>query len=567
MSSSRYRLVLALLTVAAVATVARAFQIMVLEHEKYVKKATAQQQTLLSIPSLRGTIRTADGYTVAQSIRRTQVTVDTAALRAPKAFATVAATTLGQPEQEILDILGRQNRFVTLAQRAELDAAEQLRALVPNAIILLPASERLYPLGELAAAVVGFVGEDKQRVVGRWGLEAAWEDHLSGEPDLYRTIRDAVQRNLAPERVGTGRPGRSIELTIHARVQAACEAELSASMAEHDAASGSAVVLDPYTGEIIALASLPSFDPAAPAASPRENWDLRPVVDALEPGSTVKPMIAAIALAHGAVNLRERFDCTRHGIMTAGQWIADHATPGVYTLPESIAESSNAALIEIAQRLEPKVLLDGLRAFGFGRPTGCGFPGETHGMLPKLHELSALSRASIAIGQELTVSPLQLATAYAVFANGGLLLTPHLVRDETHTPPRPHRVLPADLAAQISQMLRVVVETGTGSRAAVPGYSAAGKTGTAQRAINGSYAEQEHISWFVGFAPADRPVAVVAVALRNPTKDFWGASVAAPCFARIAASTMALLNVPPNATDGVRLAISSLQLDDLEGAS
>jgi cell division protein FtsI/penicillin-binding protein 2 len=551
--------VLALLTAVALATVGRAFQVMIVKHDAYLATAQAQQHTLLSIPSLRGAIRTSDGYTLAQSIRRTRITVDTDALRAPSAFATVAAATIGGTPDDVLATLDRQQRFVTLADRSELHTAEALRSLVPNAIILLPSSERLYPLGTLAAAVVGFVGNEGTEVVGRWGLEAAFDDELRGQPDLYRALRDAVQRNLAPERVRTGRPGQDLDLTLNAKIQAVCETELTATIADSGARSGSAVVLDPFTGDILALASVPSFDPARPAANPRVDWRLRPVVDALEPGSTIKPFVAALALAAGAVHPGEQFDCTRHGSVVAGRWIADHVRPGVYSLGESVAESANAAMIEIAERLEPDELLSGMLAFGFDRPTGIAFPGESPGMVPPTHRWSALSRASLAIGQELTVSPTQLAVAYAALANGGFLLTPRLVQQPSAAPHVRSRALAPDLAVEIRQMLQAVVTHGTGVRAAVPGYDVAGKTGTAQRAVDGSYENQEHIAWFAGFLPADTPRAVIVVALRNPTDDFWGASVAAPCFARIAAATMALLDIPPDSDPNVRCALAPLQ--------
>ncbi len=557
MNPLRRRIVLAVLTVAAVATVARAFQVMVIEHEPYLKIAEAQQHTLLSIPSLRGAIRTHDGYTLAESIRRSRITVDTAALQAPAAFATVAGQALGMSASTVLATLEGDQRFVTLAERANLDTAEALKTLVPNAIILLPSSERLYPLGTLAAPVVGFVGSESTEVVGRWGLEAALNDELSGQPDLYRALRDAVQRNLAPERVRTGRPGRDIELTVHARIQAVCERELAATIDRSGARSASAVVLDPFTGDTLALASVPSFDPARPAATSRSNWRLRPVVDALEPGSTVKPLIASLALASGVVRSGERFDCSRRGITVAGRWIADHAQPGVYTLTEVISESANTGIVEIAERLDAETLLSGLLAFGFDRPSGIGFPGETPGVVPPITRWSALSRASLAIGQELTISPLQLAIAYATFANGGFLLTPRLVRDGSTTPSVRSRLLAPELAERVGQMLRYVVDEGTGSLAAVPGYAVAGKTGTAQRAIDGSYENQEHIAWFAGYLPADQPRALIVVAVRDPQHDFWGATVAAPCFARIAASTMALLNLPPSMPSAARYAIMS----------
>lgn len=545
--------VVLLLTLSVV--VGRAAQVMILQHAYWTERARNQQERIIEAPGPRGEIRTADGYVLATSVDRLAIQLDTKEVGYPELFVQAAAPILGVPHSELLQRLARGGRSVWIDQRVEREIAERVQAIAPNAVVLVPDSQRVYPLGSVAAPVVGFVGREELTMVGRYGLEYSYDESLAGEPQRYLAVQDARQRRLSLRQVdrAQGRAGFDLELTINARLQAACERELVGVLEAREAKAVSAVVLDVHTGSILAIVSLPSFDPASPGGSPQSDWRLRPVQDAFEPGSVVKPLVAAGALACGVVGRGERFDCSRRGIRVAGRWLRDHAEPGHYTVDEVVAKSANAGIVEIAARLSRAQLYQVFDGFGFGRSTGVGYPAESSGILPKIASWSGLSQASLALGQELTATPLQVALAYAAIANGGWLMKPRLVDRITgpdESVPELQRwqahVLDADLAATVTGMLEAVVRDGTGQHAAVPGYRVAGKTGTAQRAVRGTFDDTHHVAWFAGFLPLPNPSVVVVVAVEEPRDDFWGSTVAAPAFARLAGAAMTQLAVPPS---------------------
>jgi len=385
--------------------------------------------------------------------------------------------------------------------------AEEVQLLAPQAVVLVPDFARIYPQGSLAAPVVGFVGREELHTVGRAGFEHHFDAYLSGEPEQYLAINDAVRREVRLERLHPGRAGYDLELTLNARLQARCETVLKKAMIRYEARGASAVVADARSGRILALASLPSFDPSRPGAVAPEYWRLRPVQDAFE--------------------------------------------PGFYTLDEVVVFSANVGIIEVAERVPEDRLWRAFDAFGFGRRPGIGFPAEASGLLPTTQTWSKMSRAGFALGQELTVSPLQMAMAYAVIANGGWLPQPQLVISDADEKPgttkvtRP-RVLDEDLARRLREMLEGVVREGTGDLGRVAGFRTAGKTGTAQRAVDGTFDDEHHISWFAGFLSMPDPQIVVVVAIEDPMKDdFWASTVAAPIFAEIAEASAALLDLAP----------------------
>ncbi len=549
------RRLLALVTVlvlGASAVLARAVQIAVVQNDLWAERARKQQRQVIEVPGPRGSIRTSDGYLLATSVSRVAVQVDTRLLTYPEIFVRAAAPLVGVAEEELAGRLRGGARAVWLAQRVTVEEGEKIRSLAPQAVVLVPDFARAYPLGVLAAPVVGFVGREELRTVGRAGFEYHFDAFLAGEPEQYLAINDAVQRKVRLEKLRGGRRGLDLELTLNARIQARTEAALRSALEERGARGGSAVVMDARTGRILAMASLPSFDPAEPGSVRPQNWRLRPVQDAYEPGSTVKPFIAAAALASGAVRRGERFDCTSRGIEVAGRWIRDHADPGIYSLDEIVVYSANAGIIEVAERLPPRVLWRALDAFGFGRQTGVDFPGEARGLLAGVDSWSRLSRAGIALGQEFTVSPLQLAVAYAAIANGGWLPRPTLVAVNGEGRSQPQegryavRVMDEALARRLCSMLEGVVVEGTGELAKVPGFRTAGKTGTAQRAVNGAFDDEHHVAWFAGFLPMPDPSLVVVVAVEEPAgQDFWASTVAAPVFADIAQAAACLLDLTP----------------------
>lgn len=551
MSLRRLWVVLFVLAACGFVVTGRAVQVTVIQGDEWCERARGQHEQVIEVPGPRGTIRSADGYLLATSVERVAIQVDTQLLPDRALFAHAAAPLLDLDGDDLAGRLVNGPRTVWLAKQVEPETGEVIRELAPTAVALVPDFARAYPLGTLAAPVVGFVGREELRTVGRAGLEHHYDEVLSGEPQTYLAVNDAIQRKVRLERLEHGRDGFPLELTIHARLQAVCETELQRAMDEFGADAASAVVLDPRTGAVLALGSLPSFDPATGGRAPQENWRLRPVQDAIEPGSTVKPMVAAAALSAGSVSAGERFDCRGRGTRLAGFWIRDHADPGRYTIDEVVAFSANTGIIEIAERIPQDQLHRTFSAFGFGRRSDIDFPAESRGLMPEVETWSRLSRAGFALGQELTVTPLQVALAYGAIANGGWLLEPSLaswMEREKSTKsadgPCRERVLDAALSDRLTAMLEAVVEEGTGKAARVPGYRVAGKTGTAQRAVNGGFDDEHHVAWFSGFLPLPDPRVVIVVALENPRSDFWGSTTAAPVFARIAEAAADYLDLP-----------------------
>ena len=551
MNRRRLLAVAAVLIFGASVVVARCVQVTVVEHAEWQRLALRQQQHVIEVPGPRGTIRTADGYVLATSVERVAIQVDTKRLAYKEIFVRAAAPILGSSKEEIAKRLARDSGSVWLAQRVPREVAEEVQQLAPQAVVLVRDFARVYPQGSLAAPVVGFVGREELHTVGRAGFEHHFDAYLAGEPEQYLSINDAVQRRVRLERLHRGRAGFDLELTLNARLQARCETVLGRALSRYDARGGSAVVADARTGKILALASLPSFDPAKPGAVAPENWRLRPVQDAFEPGSTVKPMVAAVALADGLVRPGERFDCRNRGMRVAGHWVRDHADPGIYTLEEVIVHSANVGIIMVAERVPEDRLWQAFDAFGFGRRPGIGFPAEARGLLPATRTWSKMSRAGFALGQELTVSPLQMAMAYAAIANGGWLPQPQLVisdaaEDQVVAHPARARVMDEALARRLRNMLEGVVRDGTGELGRVGGFRAAGKTGTAQIVVDGAFDDEHHVSWFAGFLPMPDPQIVVVVAIEDPVKDdFWASTVAAPVFAEIAEASVSLLDLAP----------------------
>jgi cell division protein FtsI/penicillin-binding protein 2 len=553
MSGRRFWVVVAGLVLAVAGVLARTVQIMVFQHPKWQQRARRQQERVISVPGPRGDIISADGYVLATSVDRMAVQVDSHLLEYPRLFAEAAAALIGVPAKELRQRIEGGPRAVWLVQRAERSTAEAVRSLAPDAVVLVPDFQRIYPMGRLASPVIGFVGREELRTVGRAGFEHHYDAVLGGEPETYLAVNDAIQRRLQLRRKQQGQPGYDLELTLHVRLQSVCESELRRVIADYRASGASAVVMEAHTGSVLALASLPSFDPSAPGAAKPENWRLRPVQDAVEPGSLVKPVVAAAALSAAVVGPGERFDCRERGSRVAGRWIRDHALPGMYTLDEVVAFSANAGIIEVGERIPPDVLWKTFDAFGFGRRTGIGFPAEAKGILPHPKGWSKLSRASLSLGQELTASPLQLAVAYSAIANGGWLVRPRLVNrvtghQQTISSGRQcrARVLDEQLCNRLCRMLEAAVADGTGSEAQVAGYRIAGKTGTAQRAVNGTFDDIHHIAWFAGFIGQPDPRIVVVVAVEDPDQEFWGATVAAPVFARIAQETAFEFGLAPD---------------------
>lgn len=556
MNPRRTIILIMLLSFSAGVVVVRAAWVSLWEHEYWTRAARKQQEKLISIQAPRGEIRSADGYLIAASIDRWAIQVDRKELPYPRLFAAAAADLLHESPRDVEERLHLKARYIWLAKSLELEQAQNLRKLCPNAIVLVPHRDRAYPLGRTASPIIGFVGRSELELKGRAGLEKSYAKTLEGEADQCVFVTDAHGRRIQLEKIHEGRPGADLGLTIEARLQAIAERELENTVRESRAEGGSVVILEASTGNIRAMASVPFAErPSQTGRYIEKDWEIHPIQSAMEPGSTMKPFIIATALSAGLIRPGEVFDCSHRGIMVADHWIRDHAAPGRYHIDEILARSSNAGAIMVANRIPPNLLWESLDAFGFGHPPGLRLNSESAGKFWPLDHWSEMSPAGLALGQELIVSPLQLATAFAVIANGGWLLQPRLIqyvgdsRSDTTLQIRRH-VMDEALALRMQRMLEEVVLQGTGVEAAIPGIRCAGKTGTAQNAVAGGFDESHHTSWFAGFLPLPDPRWVIVVSIENPQNDYWASTVAAPLFSRIGAATCRLENMTPHLNKG-----------------
>ncbi|HVN75375.1 MAG TPA: penicillin-binding protein 2 [Thermoanaerobaculaceae bacterium] len=562
MNAARLRWVGWALAAWACVVALRLVQVQVVQHRTWEAGSARQREHPFEVEEPRGDIVSRDGRILAGSLERVAVYANPRKIPHDSwsSVATSLSPLVGLPASTIMRQLRDHDGFFYLAKDLDPEIRDAVAKLQQRGVGTIRNERRVYPHGSLAGPVVGFINAEGD---GQAGLEAFYDRTLRGLPSVYRVLQDGkkttptfIDLRLESE----GRPGQSLAIALDCRVQEIVEQELERTVTETGAKGASAVVLDPSTGELLALASVPSYDPGHLAQSGPQDRHDRGVEDALEPGSTFKPFIVAAAISAGVLDPSEMVDCSGGGVMIANVFFHDHARYGLLPVREVLAKSSNAGAIRIAYRVGPGQLDDVIRRFGFGQPTGVELPAETRGIYRGPQSWSALSRAGLALGQEISVTPLQLAQAYAAIANGGLLMHPRLVRETRDrsgavvTPYKPQpgvRVIPADVAARLATMLEGVVEEGTGKAAEVPGFTVAGKTGTAQRAFSGSYTAGRHVAWFAGFLPMPSPDLVIVVCVDEPVRQYWAADVAAPVFGRIAARTAILLGLEP--TSGVRV--------------
>ena len=534
--------------------VARLVQIQIAQGSRYRAKAQRQQERRVEIPGQRGSILDREGRELAVSIETASIYAIPDDIRDSRRAADVLAPVLGMPAPEILEKLSSDRGFVWLRRQLDVDAARSVKGLKLPGIHFVTEPKRFYPKGHLASAVLGFVGTDG---AGLAGLEHFYDGTVRGKPGELVALTDA-RRSRYGEDDEAGRPaqeGAALVLSLDSGVQFAAENELAEALRVHRAKSGSIVVMDPTNGEIFAMASAPDYDPNEFNRYPAESRRNRAIADAYEPGSTFKIVTGALALDQGLIRLDEIIDTGDGTIRVANTTIqeADHHRYGALTLAGIFEHSSNIGIIRVGMRLGAGRLHDGAERLGVGRPTGVDLPGENSGIFRPLPRWSGLSTASISMGQEVSLNALQLARITAVAANGGYLVEPHLVTRVVEpggrvraVPVAEHvRVLSPQTARAISKILVGVVEHGTGSKAAVPGFAVAGKTGTAQKAGVGGYQAGRHVPNFAGFAPADNPRCVAVVVIEEPQGKYYAADVAAPLFSRVMAQALGILRVAP----------------------
>jgi cell division protein FtsI (penicillin-binding protein 3) len=536
---------------------ARLYELQVVRYDHYAGKAERQQQRVVTLDPPRGTIYDAHGRELAVSIQ-----VDSAYAVPPEiedpagAARRIAEVVPGLDTPEALARLTRHlsgdRDFIWVARKLDPPVAAKVRGLGLKGIYFLPESKRYYPMRELAAQVLGYVGTDNQ---GLAGLELVYDQEIAGKPGVRTVLRDARRGTvISPElSFAEPEPGHDLHLTLDATVQHIVEQELAKAVEERGAKRGTAIFLDPETGGVLAMASYPTFDPNHFGSYPKESWRNRAIADVYEPGSTFKVITAAAGLEAGVVKASDMIDCGMGGItIWKGIRVRDHHPYGLLSFAQVISKSSNVGVIRVALHLGDQRLYRTVRGFGFGRLTGIDLPGESAGILHPVERWSPIDKAFVSFGQGVSVTPLQLVTATAAVANGGNLLKPHVVaavsRGEARVPKYPAppvvgRAVSPATAIELSRLLEEVVTDGTGKTAAVAGYRVAGKTGTAQIPVRGGY--RGYLPSFVGFAPAGRPSIVGLVAIAEPQGQYYGGQVAAPVFGAIARQVLLYRGIHP----------------------
>jgi cell division protein FtsI (penicillin-binding protein 3) len=507
---------------------------------KYLARAEHQQERVLEISPSRGVIYDRNGRELAVSTAVDSCFVDPEEISDPGMVAGLLAPILQMPGEAILAKLSESSKtFVWLARKLPPETSERIRRLNLRGIYLQKESERFYPQGPLAAHVLGYVDTDEH---GLGGIEYEFDKEVRGRPGHMLVMEDA-NRRWYDRRVTAPEPGESVVLTIDQTITYVAERELAAAMEASHAKSGAVVVQNPNNGDIYAIVNSPDFDPNQAGAATADARMNRAVGAAYEPGSTSKVFTISGAIEDGVAHPQDNVDCQMGKIQLPGRVIHDWHPFGVLTVAGVLAHSSDVGTIKIAMKLGATRLDHYLQAFGLGQTTGIELPGENRGLLRPLERWTAGSIGSLAMGQEVSVTPVQLISAISSIANGGMLYKPRIIRefkrgavDETPARPAPQRVISETTAATMRQMMEGVVLEGTGRPAQIPGYTTAGKTGTAQKIdpATGRYSPNQYIASFVGYAPLNNPAITILVVLDSPVGVHHGGDVAGPVFRKIA---------------------------------
>jgi len=549
LANRRIRLLLAVFALAFGITFLRAFWLQGVRGDALGARAASQHREVVAIPAGRGTIFDRSGVQLAIGEDAMTVYANPRQVRNPRRVAAIAGQALGVDSQTLYPLLADHSRgFVYIGRRIDPVRAAALERLHLPGLGFYHEERRAYPQGTVAAQVLGYAGVDN---TGLAGVELDQDKQLAGTPGAETIVKDPFGRIIDVANAKPERRGRDIVLTLDHTIQANAEAVLRETVAKWDARAATAVVLDPRTGAVLAMAGVPGFDANRFASTPRPIQRVRAVTDTYEPGSTYKLVTVAASLSERLVSPSSSFTLP-YGIQVADRVIHDAEERGTeaMTVAQILSRSSNVGAITLAQLLGKERLSRWITRFGFGRVTGIDFPGESPGIVLPPERWSGSTIGNVPIGQGIAVTPIQMASAYAAIANGGVWTRPHLL-DRVVAEPRAglvrRRIVSSDVAAQLNTMLRLVVTEGTGTLAAVPGYVVAGKTGTAQKPDpRGGYSDSRYVASFVGFVPATKPRLVILVAVDEPKGAIWGGVVSAPAFAEIAKFDLQYLEVPPD---------------------
>jgi cell division protein FtsI (penicillin-binding protein 3) len=531
----------------------RLVYLQVIKYQFFLNLASRQRGRVIDVDPRRGTIYDRNGTELAMSIDVDSVFAVPSEIPDQESTAQILANVLGLDAQDLLARLRSQKNFAWVKRKVDAEAGDRVRALNLRGVYFRKEPKRFYPKRDLAAQVIGYVGTDDE---GLGGLELAFDDDLRGIPgreiievDARRKLFGRVERQ--PD------PGQNLVLTLDGTIQYIVEKELEQAMQETGAAAGTVVVQNPHTGEILALANRPTFNPNIfNSVEKKEALKNRAVTDVYEPGSVFKTVTYSAAIEQGVVKPEDMVDCQGGAITVFGMTIHDAHKMGVMTIAEAYAHSSDVAAIKTGMKLGDARFDEFIRSYGFGAQTGIELPGESRGLKKPLKRWSKVSIASMSMGQEIGVTPVQVVSMVSTIANDGVYTPPRIVAGELPPnaglkpvmfhPPQQHRVISTMTAVKMKKMMEAVVLDGTARRAILDGYTVAGKTGTAQKVdpATGAYSKTKYVASFVGFAPVNNPAITIAVILDSAQGLHQGGQVSAPVFKRIAEQVLEYMHVP-----------------------
>ena len=553
-ANSRIRLLVVAFTCVFAVGLGRAAWIQIVDGAGYEAMASRQHRETIEIPAGRGTIYDRTGEPLAIGEQATSVYADPRNVIAPKKAAVKVAQQLGlDPDELYPSLVDRTRRFVFIDRKADPVKARALQKLGVAGIGFFPEERRTYPQGRVASQLLGFAGTDNR---GLDGLERSLDRTLAGKAGYEIVVRDPAGQAIDVVTSRRERPGRNVLLTLDHQLQANAEQILASAVSSWGAKGATAVVMNPRTGAILAMANAPTFDANRFSSAPAEERRNRAVTDVYEPGSTFKIVTVAAALEDNVVTPDTAFTLAPT-IKVADRVIREAHVRGTerMTVRQILSESSNVGTITIAkERLGGPELASWIDRFGFGKKTGSELPGESAGMVVPYQDWSGSTIGTVPIGQGIAVTPLQMVGAYAAIGNGGVMPPAHVVakvggKKVRHGKGR--RIVSRHTADRMTAMFRDVVVEGTGTEAAIPGYTVAGKTGTANKAEGGRYV-QKYVASFVGLVPARNPRLAILVMVDEPRGQIWGGVVAAPIFRDIARFALQYLEVPPDAPESKR---------------
>jgi cell division protein FtsI (penicillin-binding protein 3) len=534
----------------------RLIQLQIHRHDELASRARNQQLSSIETAPTRGQVLDRQGRELARSLDTESFYSDPSEVANVEVTARKIASLTGLDRAELVkkftDAKAANKKFIWLIRRLEMERAAKLDALELEGVYSRKEPKRYYPNDTLAAHVLGFVGTDE---IGLGGVEQAYNEKIRGEAGKVYLEHDRDRRAFESYEVQP-HPGQTVVLTIDQLIQYRTEQALTAAVERSRAKSGTAIVMDPRTGEILAMANAPTFNPNNPATVTAEDRTNIAVQNIYEPGSTFKIVAFAAAIEKGLVKPDDKIDCQMGSITVAGRVVHDHKSFGVLSVTDALAQSSDVAAIKLGLLSGNEAMYDYMKRFGFGSRTGVDLNGESPGILKPVNRWQPSSIGSLAMGQEVGVTPLQMATAYSALANGGMWIKPHVVR-ELRMPdgtvvyqakPETRKALNPETTAALRGMFEYVTLHGTAKKARLEGYTAAGKTGTAQKVDpqTRAYSSTKFIGSFVGFAPVSNPAVVIIVVIDEPMGAYHGGDIAAPVFREIAEQILPELNVTPD---------------------